>query len=98
MILYWLAATSSLEFAWIFAKPHVNHGDSALSSDLKTAFIVMSFPFLQPEQNLRNFFVTNLQQIYRDLEGFPQVEATKIDHALYRLEHVAIVASQCHGV
>ena len=58
----------------------------------------MAFPFLQPEQNLRNFFVTNLQQIYRDLEGFPQVEATKIDHALYRLEHVAIVAIQYHGV
>ena len=58
----------------------------------------MAFPILQPEENLRIFFVTNLQQIYRDLEGFPLVEATKIDHALYRLEHVAVVASQCQGV
>ena len=58
----------------------------------------MAFPILRPEENLRIFFVTNLQQIYRDLEGFPLVEATKIDHALYRLEHVAVVASQCQGV
>ena len=42
---------------------------------------VMVFPVLQPEENLRNFFVTNLQQIREDLEGFPLVEATKIDPA-----------------
>ena len=40
---------------------------------------VMAFPVLQPEENLRNFFATNLQQIRKDLEGFPLVEATKID-------------------
>ena len=50
---------------------------------------VMAFPVLQPEENLQNFFVTNLQQIRKDLEGFPLVEATKIDHA----DHKCLYAS-----
>ena len=67
---------------------------SDMNHAVKTSLVVvMAFPILQPEENLGIFFVTNLQQIYRDLEGFPLVEATKIDHALYRLEHVAVVAS-----
>ena len=58
----------------------------------------MALPVLQREENLRNLFLTNLQQIYRNLERVPLVEAKKVGHALYRVEDAAIVASQCRGV
>ncbi len=58
----------------------------------------MAVPSLPAEYNLRRYLVGNLGRILRDLENFPNVEASILDYVLYRLENVAVIAIQCQSM
>ena len=47
-------------------------------------------PTVLPEENLKSHILLSLIQISRDVENWPHVETNTIDHALYKLEHIAI--------
>ena len=55
-------------------------------------------PTVLPEENLKSHILLSLRQISRDVENWPHVETNTIDHALYKLEHIAITVMQCQEI